>query len=156
MGERTPHLDSACRAAWVGLTAAHSRADMARAVLEGVCYSQKDCLDIITSLGCGVENVRLSGGGAKSPMWTQLFADVFAKPVTILETQEGSAYGAALLAMTGTGAFASIPEACFATVREVQTVRPGADSAFYQRAHPVYQSLYPALRSTFQAIDTLS
>ncbi len=156
MGERTPHLDSTCRAAWVGLTAAHSRADMARAVLEGVCYSQKDCLDIIAGLGCGVENVRLSGGGAKSPMWTQLFADVFAKPVTILETQEGSAYGAALLAMTGTGAFASVPEACAATIREVQTVRPGADSSFYQRAHAVYQNLYPALRSSFQAIDTLS
>jgi xylulokinase len=155
MGERTPHLDSMCRAAWVGLTAAHTRADMARAVLEGVCYSQKDCLDIIGGLGCGVEKVRLSGGGAKSAMWKQLFADVFAKPVVMLETQEGSAYGAALLAMTGTGAFSSVTEACQATVREVETVQPGADSAFYQRAHGVYQALYPALRDSFRSIDQL-
>ncbi|MBL8236622.1 MAG: xylulokinase [Bryobacterales bacterium] len=155
MGERTPHLDSICRAAWIGLTAAHTRADMAKALLEGVCYSQKDCLDIIRSLGCGVQSVRLSGGGAKSPMWKQLFADVFATPVTVLETQEGSAYGAALLAMTGTGAFASVAEACRATVREVETVRPSAESAFYLRAHSVYQSLYPALRDSFRAIDSL-
>lgn len=118
MGERTPHLDSMCRAAWVGLTAAHTRADMARAVLEGVCYSQKDCLDIIRGLGCGVSSVRLSGGGAKSAMWKQLFADVFGTPVAVLESQEGSAYGAALLAMTGTGAFGSVVEACGATDRK--------------------------------------
>lgn len=156
MGERTPHLDSTCRAAWIGLTAAHTRADMTRAVLEGVCYSQKDCLDIIAGLGCGVETVRLSGGGAKSPLWKQLFADIFAKPVSVLESQEGSAYGAALLAMTGTGVFASVTEACQATVREVETVLPGADSPFYQRAHTVFQALYPALRDSFQSIDSLS
>lgn len=156
MGERTPHLDSTCRAAWIGLTAAHTRADMTRSVLEGVCYSQKDCLDIIASLGCGVERVRLSGGGAKSPFWKQLFADVFNKPVTVLETQEGSAYGAALLAMTGTGAFSNITEACQATVREVETVLPAVDANFYQRAHPIYQAMYPALKDSFQAIDKLS
>lgn len=155
MGERTPHLDSMCRAAWVGLSAAHTRADMARAVLEGVCYSQKDCLDIIRELGCGVKSVRLSGGGAKSAMWKQLFADVFGTPVAVLESQEGSAYGAALLAMTGTGAFGSVVEACAATVREVENIPPGADSAFYQRAHGVYQALYPALRESFRAIDGL-
>ncbi|MBI2688009.1 MAG: xylulokinase [Acidobacteria bacterium] len=155
MGERTPHLDSMCRAAWVGLTAAHTHADMTRAVLEGVCYSQKDCLDIIAGLGCGVDSVRLSGGGAKSAMWKQLFADVFAKPVTILETQEGSAYGAALLAMTGTGAFSSVTEACQATVREVEVVRPSSDAAYYQRSHGVFQALYPALRESFRVIDGL-
>lgn len=155
MGERTPHLDSLCRAGWIGLTAAHTRADMTRSVLEGVCYSQKDCLDIIAELGCPVESVRLSGGGAKSPLWKQLFADVFDKPVAVLETQEGSAYGAALLAMTGTGAFSSVAEACRATVREVETVQPTAGAAFYRRAHAVYQSLYPALRESFRAIDSL-
>ena len=155
MGERTPHLDSMCRAAWIGLTAAHTRADMARAVLEGVCYSQKDCLDIIRGLGCGVSSVRLSGGGAKSAMWKQLFADVFGTPVAVLESQEGSAYGAALLAMTGTGVFGSVVEACAATIREVENIPPGADSAFYQRAHGVYQALYPALRESFRAIDSL-
>lgn len=156
MGERTPHLDSMCRAAWVGLTAAHSRADMARAVLEGVCYSQKDCLDIIGSLGCAISSVRLSGGGARSALWKQLFADVLGTPVAVLETQEGSAYGAALLAMTGTGAFGSVGEACAATIREVEFIAPGADSAFYKRAHLVYQGLYPALRDSYRAIDRLA
>jgi xylulokinase len=156
MGERTPHLDSQCRAAWVGLTAAHTRAELIRAVLEGVCYSQKDCLDIIGSLGCGVERVRLSGGGARSGTWKQMFADVFGTPVTVLETQEGSAYGAALLAMTGTGAYGSVGEACRATVREAGTVQPGAARAYYQRAHGVYQGLYAALRESFRAIDGLS
>ncbi|MBM3767801.1 MAG: xylulokinase [Acidobacteria bacterium] len=155
MGERTPHLDSSCRAAFIGLTAAHTRADMSRAVLEGVCYSQKDCLDIVESLGCAVQSVRLSGGGAKSAFWKQRFADIFNKQVVILETQEGSAYGAALLAMVGTGAFASVPEACKATVREVETVRPSNDAAFYQKSHGIYQSLYPALRESFRAIEGL-
>ncbi|HEU0120555.1 MAG TPA: xylulokinase [Bryobacteraceae bacterium] len=156
MGERTPHLDSQCRAAWVGLTAAHTRGDMARALLEGVCFSQKDCLDIITGLGCGVETVRLSGGGAKSAFWKQLFADVFGKPVSILETQEGSAYGAALLAMVGTGVFSSVVEACGVAVREVETIAPGANSAYYPRAHAVYSGLYPALRESFHAISGLA
>jgi xylulokinase len=91
MGERTPHLDSSCRAAWVGLTAAHTRADMVRAVLEGVSYSQKDCLEIIEGLGCPVASVRLSGGGARSAIWKQMFADVFDRTVVTLESQEGSA-----------------------------------------------------------------
>ena len=101
MGERTPHLDAKARAAWVGLTARHQRADLIRAILEGVCYSQKDGLEIINALGAQPQQVRLSGGGAKSPFWHQLFADIFAQNVATLETQEGSAYGAALLALGG-------------------------------------------------------
>lgn len=156
MGERTPHLDSRARAAFIGLTGAHTRADMNRAVLEGVCYSQRDCLEIIQQLGCGVESVRLSGGGARSAFWKQLFADVFARPVVSLETQEGSAYGAALLAMTGSGHFASVQEACCATVREVETVPPGASSEFYAQGYHTFQTLYPALQKSFQAIAELS
>lgn len=156
MGERTPHLDSLCRASWVGLTAAHTRADMVRAVLEGVSYSQKDCLEIIEGLGCPVASVRLSGGGARSAMWKQLFADVFDRKIVTLESQEGSAYGAALLAMVGTGAFASVPEACATTVREVETVTPNLEqSTYYARAHKVFQSLYPALQASFRAIEEL-
>ncbi|HBY59859.1 MAG TPA: xylulokinase, partial [Solibacterales bacterium] len=75
MGERTPHLDATARGGWVGLTAKHQRADLIRAVLEGVCYSQKDCLDIIEDLNVAVDRVRLSGGGAKSAFWRQMFAD---------------------------------------------------------------------------------
>jgi xylulokinase len=145
MGERTPHLDAAARGGWIGLTARHKRADLIRSLIEGVCYSQRDCLDIIEELGCAVNSVRASGGGAKSPFWRQVLADVLGKRVVTLETQEGSAFGAALLAMTGTGAFGSVPEACRAVVREVSAVEP-EETAVYRDGHGVYQALYPALK----------
>ena len=148
MGERTPHLDAAARGGWIGLTARHRRADLIRAVIEGVSYSQRDCLDIIEELGVSVESARASGGGAKSPFWRQVLADILDKRVVTLETQEGSAFGAALLAMTGTGAFSSVPEACRAVVREVSSVAPSPDNArVYREGHRTYQALYPAIKS---------
>ncbi len=147
MGERTPHLDPQARGGWIGLTAKHTRADLIRAVIEGVAYSQKDGLDIVEQLGVAVASVRASGGGARSPFWRQILADVFAKRVARLETQEGSAYGAALLAMVGTGQYASVPEACGATIREADSVVPrAAESSVYAKGHQIYQALYPALR----------
>jgi xylulokinase len=156
MGERTPHLDASARGGWIGLTAKHTRADLIRALLEGVSYSQKDCLDLIERLGVRVRSVRLSGGGARSAFWRQLLADVFARPVAVLETQEGSAYGAALLALVGTGVYASAPEVCRAAVREVETVEPrAAESEFYARGHALYAALYPALRDIYRRIEAL-
>jgi xylulokinase len=147
MGERTPHLDAHARGGWIGITAAHTRADLIRALLEGVAFSQKDCLDLIAGLGAPVDSVRLSGGGARSAFWRQMFADVFNRRVVILESQEGSAYGAALLAMTATGEFASVTEACRAAIREAESVEPRpAEAARYAASHRVYQSLYPALK----------
>jgi xylulokinase len=149
MGERTPHLDANARAAWVGLTAKHQSSDLVRAILEGVCYSQRDCLEIINSLGAAPEGVRLSGGGAKSPFWRQLFADVFNSPVSTLETQEGSAYGAALLAISGTGGRP-------AEVKEVEVKQPDPQAVeFYRKRYRIYCSLYPALKSAFKAIGEL-
>jgi len=150
MGERTPHLDAAARGGWIGLTASHTRADLIRALIEGVSYSQKDCLDIIEQLGIQVRSVRVSGGGARSPFWRQLLADILAKPVVTLETQEGSAYGAALLAMVGTGEYASAAEVCRAVIRETAAVEPRPKEAdLYREAHAVYRDLYPALKPTF-------
>jgi xylulokinase len=147
MGERTPHLDALARGGWIGLTAKHARADLIRAVVEGVSYSQKDCLEIIEKLGVDVSVVRASGGGARSPFWRQILADVFAKPVARLTTQEGSAYGAALLAMVGTGEFATVPEACAATIREAERLLPRPlESAIYASGYETYRTLYPALR----------
>jgi len=151
MGERTPHLDATCRAAWIGLTAKHSRADLIRAVLEGVAYSQKDCLEIIEKTGVPVSKVRLSGGGAKSPFWRQMFADVFNRPVTTLETQEGSAYGAALLALAGERG--GVEQVCASAIRE--TTKAGPDSTaseFYTRGHKTYQAIYPALKPIYQQL----
>jgi xylulokinase len=156
MGERTPHLDATARGGWIGLTAKHQRADLIRAVIEGVSYSQRDCLDIIEELGVEVNSVRASGGGARSPFWRQLLADILGKRVVTLETQEGSAYGAALLALAGTGEYASVPEVCRAAIREVESIAPrAAEAAWYARGHRVYQSLYPALKPGFTQIAGL-
>jgi xylulokinase len=156
MGERTPHLDATARGGWIGLTASHTRADLIRAVIEGVSYSQRDCLDIIDSLGVAVSSVRASGGGAKSEFWRGLLAAILGKRVVTLETQEGSAYGAALLALAGTGEYATVPDVCRAAIRETASVTPtDADAAFYRAGHSVYQSLYPALKPIYSQIAAL-
>ena len=156
MGERTPHLDAAARGGWIGITASHTRADLIRAVIEGVSYSQRDCLDIIEGLGVEVNSVRASGGGAKSVFWRQLLAGILNKRVVTLATQEGSAYGAALLALAGTGEYAGVQEVCRAAIRETESVSPCTpDAAFYAKAHGVYRALYPALRGIYGEIARL-
>ncbi|HEU0139972.1 MAG TPA: xylulokinase [Bryobacteraceae bacterium] len=156
MGERTPHLDATARGGWIGLTARHTRADLIRAVIEGVSFSLKDCLDTIEGMGLQVDSIRSSGGGARSPIWRQILADTFGKKVTTLETQEGSAYGAAILAAVGAGAYASVPEACGAVIREVDSIAPRPhESQLYRRSHEVYRSLYPTLRPIYSLIRNL-
>ncbi|HTS25123.1 MAG TPA: xylulokinase [Bryobacteraceae bacterium] len=156
MGERTPHLDAIARGGWIGLTARHTRADLIRAVIEGVSYSQRDCLEIIESLGVAISSVRASGGGAQSPFWRQLLASILSHRVVTLQTQEGSAYGAALLALAGTGGHGSVPEVCRAAIRETGSVSPiENDRQLYEKAHRVYQALYPALKPIYQQIATL-
>jgi xylulokinase len=153
MGERTPHLDAIARGGWIGMTAKHTRADLLRSLIEGVSYSQKDCLDIVEKLGVSVSSVRASGGGARSPFWRQILADVMRKRVSTLSSQEGSAYGAALLAMVGTGEFSSVEEACSATIREASSLAPREqESLLYAKAHATYKALYPALRPIYSLI----
>jgi xylulokinase len=147
MGERTPHLDALARGGWIGLTARHRRADLVRAIIEGVSYSQKDCLVIIEELGAEARSVRASGGGAQSPFWRQVLADILQKSVVTLESQEGSAYGAALLAMAGTGAYGSVPEVCGAVIREVDRLEPRDEG--YADRYQTYRDLYPALKPLF-------
>ncbi len=150
MGERTPHLDATCRGGWIGMTAKHTRAHLIRSLVEGVSYSLKDCLDIVESLGIEVSAVRASGGGARSPFWRDVLAGVFDKPIATLQTQEGSAYGAALLAMVGSGQFASVGEACAATIKEQSQTAPDASLAgVYRTGHGVFRDLYPALKPLF-------
>ena len=156
MGERTPHLDAAARGGWVGLTAKHTRADLIRALLEGVSYSQKDSLDVIEQLGAHAETVRVSGGGGRSGFWRQLLADVLGKRVAVLESQEGSAYGAALLAMVGTGSCSSVRELCRTVIHEVESVLPRPrEAGYYRGGHEIYRSLYPALRPIYGQIQNL-
>lgn len=152
MGERTPHLDASARGGWIGLTAKHRREDLIRALVEGVCYSQKDSLAIIEGMKIAVESMRVSGGGARSAFWRQILADVLAKRVATLKVQEGSAYGAALIAMAGSER-AGIAQVCADVIREVDTVLPReAERDSYARGYELYRLYYPALRGIFRAI----
>jgi len=150
MGERTPHLDAAARGGWIGLTAKHTRADLIRALIEGVAYSQKDGLDLVAALGVNVASVRASGGGARSRLWRQILADVFGTQVVTMASDEGSALGAAILAMVATGEYSSVEEACRAIVRERDIVEPRAEEVkIYAAGHAMYRTLYPALKPLF-------
>ncbi len=144
-GERTPYLDPEARAAFVGITASTTRAHFIRAVLEGVAYSLKDTFTLFAELGIPVESIRLGGGGARGPLWRQIQADVYNHPVDLLEAEEGGAFGAALLAGTGIGAWPSVEAACGSTLRVAETVQPRhADVMAKHYAH--YRKLYPALK----------
>ncbi|MCX6612987.1 MAG: xylulokinase [Acidobacteria bacterium] len=150
MGERTPHLDASARGGWIGLTARHKRADLIRSIIEGVSYSQKDCLDVIVEIGVEIQKIRASGGGAQSALWRQILADVFSRRVATLASQEGSAYGAGLLAMVGTGGFASVQDACAACTEETSVTDPRTrESMAYSKGHQIYRTLYPTLKATF-------
>jgi xylulokinase len=148
IGERTPHLDPEARAALVGLAATHRRAHVIRAVLEGVAFSLRDTFTIFEEMKIPVKTIRLGGGGARSPLWRQIQADVFGRLVEIVQADEGAAYGAALLAGVGAGVWKSIDDACRRTVRISALVEPNPQStAIMQRQYHSYRRIYPALRS---------
>ncbi|MGB2589951.1 MAG: xylulokinase [Candidatus Acidiferrum sp.] len=151
MGERTPHLDPFARAAFVGLSASHTRAHLVRAVLEGVAYSLKDTFSIFDEIHVPVERIRLGGGGgARSPLWQEIQADVYAHEVEILKAEEGAAYGAAILAGVGSGGWKSVDEACDAAVSVAKRVSViEQSSATMQRGYKTYRRIYPALHSIF-------
>ncbi len=147
MGERTPHLDPNARAALVGLTASHTRGHLIRAVMEGVAYSLKDTFTIFDEIKIPVTSIHLGGGGARSPLWRQIQADVYDLEVEIVAAEEGAAYGAAILAGVGAGGWKSVDEACDCVVRVASRVKPNpADSETMQTAYRTYRKLYPALR----------
>ena len=149
-GERTPHPDPLARGAFVGLTVRHTRNHMTRAVLEGVAYGLRDSFELMKTAGLpAIKQVRVSGGGAKSGLWRQILADVFQAELVTVNTAEGAAFGAALLAAAGTGAFGSVEEACQAVIRITSTTSPSHQRAIYQEHYPLYRDLYPALKPTF-------
>lgn len=153
MGERTPHTDPWARGVFFGLTPRHGRGHLVRAVMEGVALSLRDCLDLIEGLGCPVAQVRLTSGGARSPLWRQIHANVFGRPVRTLAGSEGPASGAAVLAAVGTGAFSTVAEACGAWLRPGDEVRPEPDAvAAYIEQGEVFRALYDALRPVFRAV----
>ena len=155
MGERTPHLDPNARAAFVGLTASHTRAHLTRAVLEGVAFSLRDSLEIFKESGAEISSVRLGGGGAKSKLWRQIQSDVYGKTVEIIEADEGAAFGAAILAGVGFGHWKTVDEACEKTIRVVEIIEPNQE-AFEKlsRNYEAYKMLYSALRPAMRVLTS--
>jgi len=151
-GERTPHPDPHARGAFVGITLRHRKPHLTRAVLEGVSFGLKDSLSLMQSLGVQPEKVILSGGGARSDVWKQMLADVFETPCTLVNATEGAAYGAALLASVGCGAYSCVEGASKAWIRETEQIRVGANHLEYQKNYKVYQDLYPALKASFSKL----
>jgi xylulokinase len=153
-GERTPHPDPLARGAWIGLTTRHGRGHLTRALLEGVGFGLKDSFTLIREAGLGeIRQVRASGGGARSALWQQILASVLETELLTVNTTEGAAYGAALLAAVGAGAWPDVPSACSEAIKitgRVGPLEPQVEA--YRRAYPLYRQLYPALRSTFAAM----
>ena len=147
MGERTPHLEPNARAALVGLTAQHTRAHVLRAILEGVAFSLRDTFTIFRELSVPAKSIRLGGGGARSPLWQQIQAEIYGMPVDLVAAEEGAAYGAALLAGVGAGVWRSVEAACETVVQVAKRVEPVARNVdLLNRRYQEYRKLYPALR----------
>ncbi len=156
-GERTPHKDPYARGAFIGLSLAHTRAHLHRAVLEGVAYAMRDSFELLAAMGVPIETVRASGGGARSAVWRQIMADIFKHPITRTNVDEGPAYGAALLAMDATGLYATIEEACEATIHDVDVVEPNPEaSKRYEDGFAMFQQYYRELAASFRKAATMN
>ena len=149
-GERSPHPDPLARGAFVGLTLTHDLRHLTRAVLEGVAFGLRDGLDLMIEAGTPVpDQIRASGGGTESPLWRQILADVLGAEIATVNTSEGAAYGAGVLAAVGAGWYPSVEAASAALVTATPVASPGPDTEAYRDAHAIYRELYPALAPTF-------
>lgn len=156
MGERSPLLDENSRGVFFGLSAIHTKYDLLRAVMEGVTYSQRQCLDVLRGMGVVSTEMLACGGGGSSPLWRQMLADVYGCPVKTVVSKEGPALGAAILAGVGAGLYPNVQEACRGMIQTNPAQQPDAQaSEQYERFYQVYQSLYPALRESFQTLSKL-
>lgn len=153
MGERTPHLDPDCRGSFLGLSAMHTRADMIRAVMEGVTYSLRDCQEILEEMQVSSETIIACGGGSTSSMWRQMIADVMHCPVATVSGKEGPAFGAAILAGVGAGVYGSVQEACEKMIHcGVPQMPDTTASAQYDVYYGLYQQIYPALSQFYHQL----
>lgn len=153
MGERTPHNDTLARGAFVGMSMSTTRADLTRAVLEGVSFAIRDSVEIARSLGVEVSSSTVCGGGARSPLWLQMLANVLGIELSLPETEQGPGYGGAMLAAVAAGVYPSVADACRAIVRVRDTVRPDpAAVAAYDARYQAWRELYPALKPSFAKI----
>jgi len=156
MGERTPYSDPYARGTFIGLSMVHNRAHMTRAILEGVSFGLRDSLEIIREQNLPTTVVRVSGGGANSLLWRQMLADILGLRVEVVNSVDGPAFGAAILAAVGVGVFDSVEDACSSIVRTVWSTEPNQENVKkYNRVYQVYHELYETLKATFKVISTM-
>ena len=155
-GERTPYVDPSARACWIGIHSRTTKNELIRAVIEGATFAMNDIITLMKDSGVRIRQIRLSGGGARSKLWRQLQADIYGSTCVTINAEEGPAYGAALLAATGTGCFRNVREACKAGIKVTRTIKPNPKSKrFYAKYHEQYRRLYPALKDQFAQIAEL-
>ncbi len=153
MGERSPHNNPNARATFIGMTMDTSREDMTQAVLEGVAFGLRDSLEVARSLGINIERTKICGGGAKSPLWKRMIANIMNLKVDVIESEEGPALGVAMLAAVACGEYTSVEEAAEKIVKIVGTVEPEADLvAKYEERYQQFKKIYPACKPVFDAI----
>ncbi|MDR1136429.1 MAG: xylulokinase [Clostridiales Family XIII bacterium] len=157
MGERSPHPDPDCRGVFFGLSAIHKRSHLIRSVLEGVAFSQLECVDVFREMGVPVSDMTVTGGGGRSPLWRQMLADLYGCPVNTLTADEGGALGVALLAGVGAGVFASVEQACTAVVRKTAPLLPdAAANEKYMPYFELYKELYLRLKDAYKTLANIS
>ena len=153
MGERSPHNDPTARATFTGMTMDTTREEMTQAVLEGVVFGLRDSLEVARNLGIQIERTKICGGGAKSPLWKKMVANIMNLKVDVIESEEGPALGGAILAAVGCGEFASVEEAAGKLVKVVETVEPEPElTQKYERCYQKFRKIYPALKPVFREI----
>ncbi len=151
MGERSPHNDTNARGAFIGLRPTTTRTQMTLAVMEGVAFALKDCVEVARACGAEINSTRICGGGAKSPLWRQIIADVLNVSVETPKTQEGPAYGGAMLAMVACGEYGDIRSAVNSLINVTQTVEPDPEAAKgYDKRYKIFKQLYPALKDVYK------
>jgi xylulokinase len=152
-GERTPYPDPSARGVFFGLTNRHGKSHMARAVMEGVAFSLKDCMNLVSNMNIRVKRVMVSGGGAKSIIWKRIVADILEKDLITLNTTEGPAFGAAILGFVGAKVYRDVPTACKSMIKEVAVTRANYDNfGIYRKLYSIYANLYPALSPLFKEL----
>ncbi|MDY7010013.1 MAG: xylulokinase [Planctomycetota bacterium] len=155
-GERTPHADPLARGGWIGITARTTRGQLIRSVMEGATFAMNDALTILRARGVRPRQIRLSGGGARSALWRQMQADIYGSTCVTVRTEEGPAYGAAILAAVGAGKYNSVPQACRTIVKTTQTIKPDPETRrAYARYYRQYRRMYPALKQEFPRMAEL-
>jgi xylulokinase len=153
MGERSPINDTDARGTFIGLSMDTTRADMVQAVLEGVAFAVSDCFEVAKSIGICVERSKLCGGGAKSPLWRRIMANVLNIPLELPQTEEGPGYGAAMLAMVGCGEYDSVAECAAALVRTTETIEPDSEiAARYEAQYQKFRNIYTSVKNLFKKI----